>query len=113
MAKKSEASEESRPMTKTAAVLAAINEGVDTPSRGVGYVKEKFGVEVTPQQFSIIKSQAKKKAGGGRSGGSERVSRVSSRNGAPAAAALARQVKMLVDQYGAEAVKDMAGVFAD
>lgn len=115
MAKKSEASDEGKPMTKTAAVLAAISEGVDTPSQGVGYVKEKFGVEVTPQQFSIIKSQAKKKAGsgGGSRGGPERVVRSSSsRNGAQAAD-LARQVKQLVDEYGADAVRGMAEVFAD
>jgi hypothetical protein len=47
-------------MSKTAAVKAAIAEGVDKPADGVSYVKEKFGVDITAQYFSIIKSQAKK-----------------------------------------------------
>jgi hypothetical protein len=101
-------------MSKTAAVRAAIAEGVDKPADGVSYVKEKFGVDITAQYFSIIKSQVKKK------GPSPRVRKTASGttgvgNGKAVgtAADLARQVKTLVEAYGADAVKGMAEVFAD
>jgi hypothetical protein len=94
-------------MTKSAAVRAAVAEGVEKPSDGVTYVKEKFGLDVTAQQFSLIKSQSKKKA----ESPAPRTKAVPTTNGDPSV--LARQVKTLVQAYGADAVKKMTDVFSD
>lgn len=39
-------------MTKAEAVRHALVEGIETPADGVAYVKEKHGLELTPQQLS-------------------------------------------------------------
>jgi hypothetical protein len=119
MAKKAEAAAGSPSMTKTDAVKAAIAAGKDMPAEGVQWIKETHGLDIDPQHFSAIKSQARKKAGGppARRGRKPRAasngSGVSSGRASVNPAELARDVKRLVEQYGAAAVKDMAGVFAD
>src|SRR3954468_20398166 len=54
--------------TKADAVRQALKEGVESPQDGVAYVKEKFGLEITAQQFSTYKSIEKKKGNGGGNG---------------------------------------------
>lgn len=110
-------------MTKTDAVKAAMADGVDNPTEGAAYIKTKFGLDITPQVFSTTKSIAKKKAaetnghaGAGNNGTSvPKVSKkvASAGTGVDDAAALARGVKQLVEQYGAAAVKNMADVFGE
>jgi hypothetical protein len=108
--------------TKADAVREALKEGVDSPQDGAAYVKQKFRLDITPQQFSTYKSIEKKKANGGgtgvgngrRGGGRPKADRPA--NGAASkgtgnAADLARQVKSLVDAYGAGQVKSMVEVF--
>lgn len=108
--------------TKADAVRQAITEGKEVPQEGVAYIKEKFGLDITPQQFSTYKSIAKKKAAGsgtgvgnGRRGGGRRktvrTAVDAGSNGMGNAADLARQVKSLVDAYGAGQVKSMVEVF--
>lgn len=114
-------------VTKTEAVKRALADGVTKPQDGVEYVREKFGLEMTAQAFSATKSLLRKK--GGEGAGSGREARAAApaeqtlpgggvnggnghvpRNGSPDPVDLARQVKQLVAQYGAQAVKDMADV---
>jgi hypothetical protein len=104
--------------TKAHAVREALKEGIEAPQDGVAYVKEKFGLDITAQQFSTYKSIEKNRKTnkkGDESGPAP--ARRSQRLKVPAAASnpaeLARQVKELVQQYGAAAVTDMAAVFAD
>lgn len=113
MAKKPVEDAEPETITKTEAVRRALADGADTPAEGVAYAKEKFGLDITPQQFSTYKSIAKKKAGGGSAGRGRRSSAAYGNGQAAGSAALARDVKRLVETYGADAVTDMAKVFAE
>jgi hypothetical protein len=103
-------------MTKADAVRSAIAAGVDKPADGAAYVREKFGLDVSPQQFSTYKSIANKKAGKapGRRGrkAAPPAAPTNGRRGSNPAD-LARQVKALIGQFGAVAVSDMVAVFAD
>jgi len=104
-------------MTKADAVRASIADGKDMPADGAAYIKEKFGLDVTPQQFSTYKSIANKKAGKapgrrGRKPGAAVAAPANGRRGSNPAD-LARQVKSLIGQFGAVAVSDMVAVFAD
>jgi hypothetical protein len=102
------------PMSKTAAVKAAIAEGVDKPADGVSYVKEKFGVDITAQYFSIIKSQAKLKTGkkpsrtGKPSAAISPATSTPSSNGKHNVATSLATIKKLVDELGVDQVKEIA-----
>jgi len=103
-------------ITKSEAVRRAVAEGVDKPTEAVAFIKERFGVEITPQHFSSIKSQEAKKAGKpARRGRKPRDAAAPTPNGPRVGngnpVELARQVKKLVDVYGVEAIKEMATVF--
>lgn len=108
-------------MTKSDAVRAAIREGVEKPTEAVEFIKRRFNIDITTQNFSTIKSLDKKKAGGGATGGNGQHPSPAGDRRQPAAdgandgnvspADLARQVKHLVERYGAGAVKEMAEVF--
>src|SRR5438105_4988194 len=50
---------------KTEAVRIALEQGKESPGEGVAFIKKKFGLDVTPQQFSTYKSIAKSKGKGG------------------------------------------------
>jgi len=112
MAKKAE-----ETMSKSEAVRQTIAAGIDNPTEGSKHIKEKLGLQVTAQMFSTIKSQAKRKKGKKRG----RMSAVPTAVPGPKkpvnghvvnAVDLARGVKSLVETFGAEAVRDMAGVFS-
>jgi len=115
MAKKTAepATETAPTMSKTDAVKAAIAEGVDKPADGVAYVKEKFGVDITAQYFSIIKSHAKLK-GGKKSSRKVRSSAAVSPASAPSSngkhnvATSLATIKKLVDELGVDQVKEIA-----
>jgi len=114
-------------INKANAVRRALAAGFDMPSTGVAYIKEEFGIEITTQMFSSYKTSEKKKAQ--EEGEQPAAPKTRAVAEAPAskaekkatksapsdasAAEFARQVKMLVDLYGADAVKDMATVFTD
>jgi hypothetical protein len=108
-------------VTKATAVREALKEGVENPQEGVAYIKEKFKIDITAQQFSTYKSIEKsKKAGGnkkrGRGRGGRPASGTASTDGKQASTdpvELARQVKSLVKAYGAPAVSGMLAVLAD
>jgi hypothetical protein len=124
MGKKKDAEAPAAPaekITQRVAVQRAIAAGKDSPPDGVAYVKEQFGITLNNGSFSTIKSQLKK-AGGmvtspgkrGRPAGVKATPAAApSSNGHGNPADLARAVKSLVTQYGADAVKGMAEVFAE
>src|SRR4051794_40066692 len=104
-------------ITQKEVVKRAIAAGKDSPSEGVQFVMEHFGITGSNQSFSTIKSQIKK------AGGNGNPSAPLHRPAAPVKAAnpvhsstpadLARAVKALVQQHGVEAVKSMPEVFED
>ncbi|MBN9518062.1 hypothetical protein J0H58_06015 [bacterium] len=104
-------------MSKADAVRAALAEGKSKPQVACEWIKEKFGIDITPQHFSSYKSSEAKKEGGASTGGrkSEKeagfVGNGFVAGGNPVD--LARQVKQLVDKFGAQNVQDMVGVFTD
>jgi hypothetical protein len=105
-------------ITQREAVTQALAAGQELPPDGVKFIKDTFGMEMTNGNFSTLKSQIKKAAGEskpagkpGRPAGAKATSAAKpSANGNPAD--LARQVKALVGQYGAETIRDMVEVFA-
>jgi hypothetical protein len=106
MAKKGSAGQR----TKADAVRATLAEGIVKPAEASAHMQKTYGLDVSPQTVSVYKTASKKKSGG------VMTPRVASRarasaNGNPAD--LARQVKALVQQYGAVAVSDMLAVFSD
>jgi len=114
MAKK--AAEEGK-INKSEAVRQTLKAGIDNPTEGSKYIKEKFGLDVTAQVFSTIKSITNKKKTGkkklGRPAGVEKPDGQRTGNGKVANPAdLARGIKSLVEEFGAAAVSDMTKVFA-
>jgi hypothetical protein len=97
-------------MTQRAAVKRALAAGKETPSEGVAYIKERFGITLTNPTFSTIKCQIKKAA-------HPRAMPISAAarttRGAAITIDLARQVKELVERYGADSVKELVAVFAE
>src|SRR4051794_15155379 len=93
-------------ISKADAVREAIKEGVEKPQDGVSYVKEKHGLDITPQQFSTYKANDKKKAGApparrGRKPAAVTAARAST-NGTANMAAQMERIKALVDSLGVE-----------
>jgi hypothetical protein len=107
-----------KTMTKTEAVKQAIAAGLDKPKEAVAYIKEKFGLDVGAQMFSSYKSQLNRKGGAapakrGRKAGVSKGTETHGLKGyGTSGVELAREVKKLVDGFGAVAVKEMADVFA-
>ena len=108
------------PLPATREEVVAIKDSFETTfPDGAAYIKETYGLDVTPGAFSTMKSVANKKAGKaparrGRKPGAAPVAVVASNGRAGGnPAGLARGIKQLIQQFGAEAVKDMASVFAD
>ena len=99
-------------MTKADAVRRALDSGVDQPQEASAYIKEKFDIEISPQMFSTYKSQLKirseKKAAG--SGRGRRG--IIGADNAAINLDLARKLKALVDEYGADSVQKVAAVAA-
>jgi hypothetical protein len=116
MAKKAEADNGS--MTKADAVRAAVKEGKLKPQDGCAWIKEKFGIDITPAHFSSYKSSEAKKAGTpGRRGRRPHEVGTPASNGTPVAPGgavdLAKQLKSLVTRYGADEVSGMLAVLRD
>jgi hypothetical protein len=104
-------------MTKADAVRAAIADGKDMPAEGSSHIKEKYGLDVTPQQFSTYKSIANKKAGKapgrrGRKPGAVAASAAkSTTNGPVGLSTQVEAIKTLVDTLGVEQVVSIAQLF--
>lgn len=48
-----------KAITKAAAVRRMLAEGIENPAIGSETIKDRFGIDVTPQQFSAARSQMK------------------------------------------------------
>ena len=108
-------------INKSEVVRQTLAAGIDNPTEGSKHIKEKFGLDVTAQVFSTIKSITNKKKSGkkklGRPAGAATAAKpmgphVVGNGFAKESTDLASGVKGLVERYGAEAVKGMATVFA-
>ena len=105
-------------ITQKEAVQRAIAAGYGMPKEGVVYIQATFGMELSTQAFSTLKTQLK---GGSGTKGKKRGRPAGSVNGTSAPPKskgtdlidLARQVKSLVSEHGASAVKGMVDVFSD
>ena len=102
-------------ISKTDAVKAALDAGVEKPKLGVTYIKETFGLDMSPSHFSQMKTLGKKKSNGSAVTQSASIAPASS-NGhhAQAGGGVAESVeaiKGLVDRMGAEEVVRIAELF--
>lgn len=111
-------------MTQKEAVAKAIAAGKDSPSDGVAYIQEQFGITLNNGAFSTLKSHLKKAGGGTPAKRGRKPGRPAAANGArtggmtssgrpPNPADLARGIKQLVATYGAVAVGDMLAVLTE
>jgi hypothetical protein len=118
MAKKTEEAVEGT-VSKMEAVRQTLAAGIEKPQEAVTHIKEKFGLDVPTAIFSSYKSAINSKKGstpGKRGRKAKAVStKIAAANGniSGNGILLAKDVKSLVEKYGAEAVKGMADVFAN
>jgi hypothetical protein len=109
---------EAPKLKKSDAMREAIKRGIDKPQDASEFIKKEFGLDVAPQVFSSFKSISKKK-GTGSSIPTTRLAMNSSpkANGhhvnIGGAVELAKQLKGLVTQYGADEVSGMLAVLKD
>jgi hypothetical protein len=107
--------------SKAEAVRILLGEGADSADEAIPAIKERFGLNVTRQQFSTYKSieKTKRKGRSRRSGGLRKAE--STPSAAPAAASTAvgqadmvddlAVVKRLVERLGGEQVRKLVGLF--
>ncbi|QEL16924.1 hypothetical protein [Limnoglobus roseus] len=103
-------------ISKADTVRKAMAAGKDNPTEGSIYIQAEFGLDVPPQVFSTYKTIEKKKAEGKPGRAAKPTEPTAAPNAKPVkgdAVELVRQVKELVETYGADAVRDMTRVFAD
>jgi hypothetical protein len=108
-------------ITQKEAVKRAIAAGKASPTEGVVYIKATFGMDLNTGAFSTLKTLLKKTGAPAKRGRRPGAKAAATPSGSFAgngrktgnAVDLARSVKVLVEQHGAEAVADMAKVFAD
>lgn len=105
-------------------MVKAIAAGKDSPSDGVAYIQEQFGIALNNGAFSTLKSQWKKAVGGPPAKSGRGPGRPAASNGtrpggmtpsgkALNSADLAWGIKQLVATYGAVAVGDMLAVLTE
>ncbi|MBA3388952.1 MAG: hypothetical protein H0U02_06250 [Rubrobacter sp.] len=115
-------------ISKTDAIRAALAEGMESPEDGTGFIKSRFGIEISKQHFSATKSQIKKKDGAAapKRKRAARGEKAPAPAPAPQAAPTAQPattgpdmigdleaVKSLVKKLGAEQVRRIVGLFED
>jgi hypothetical protein len=100
-------------VSKADAVRAALKAGVAKPTEAVAYIKETFGLDISAAMVSTYKGNEKKRAGKRRRRGRPANAWVNANTGGSSGDVvdLVRQVRGLVDRYGAAQVKQIVGVF--
>ena len=58
-----EIEEDDASISKSAAARAALDAGIESPEKAVEFIRSQFGIEMSRQHFSTVKSQTKKKQG--------------------------------------------------
>jgi hypothetical protein len=110
---------EAPKLKKSDAMREAIKRGIDKPQDASEFIKKEFGLDVAPQVFSSFKSISKKKGAGStvESMASTVFAAAPKANGhhvnIGGAIELAKQLKGLVTQYGADEVSGMLAVLRD
>jgi len=102
-------------MSKTDAIRQAIAAGHSKPKAGVEWIKSKYGLDVSTQTFSTTKFQDAHKGVKGKKGrpATQPAPKPAPVTGSAPAVELAKQVKVLCQMYGANAVVEMAALFSD
>ena len=135
---KTDETNEAPAMSKMDAVRAAIRGGAAMPQAGAAHVKERYGIDISPNVFSSHKTKVMRElaaeAGSpppeppkqadavGQDAPKAAAPKAEAKPATPKAAPkppadsgspadLARQVKQLVEKYGAGSVREMADVF--
>jgi hypothetical protein len=109
------------PLSKMDAVRTALAEGQEYAAEAVSFIKERFGLDITPQHFNTYKSKIKSGHGTGKKRGRKPGGKHSQ-----AAAGIEmvpvrqrisgidietiRQVRQLCDRFGAGAVKRLVSL---
>lgn len=97
-----------RPRSKAGAARATLAEGITVPKQASAHIKKKYGIDISPQQFSAEKSRLKHR--GGLPGAGEGFFAPPSRQGVQGDASLLEAmevIKPLIAQLGPEKVKRM------
>lgn len=114
--------EEQGAVSKTDAVREAISQGIDSPEEGTAFVRDRFGLEVSNQYFSNIKSRMKGQQGRpkgkpgrkpgrkGPAGKHANARKEPQANGQADVLAALEAIKPLVASLGAERVKRLVDV---
>jgi hypothetical protein len=109
MGKQKEAEAAGEKITQKEAVKRALAAGKDSPSDGVAFVKEQFGITLNNGGFSTLKTQLKKASGATPAKRGRKPGRpAASSNGTAKTGGISSSGKA-----GAEAVRDMASVFEE
>ena len=99
---------EGKPRSKAGAARATLAEGITVPKQASAHIKKKYGIDISPQQFSAEKSRLKHR--GGLPGPGEGFFAAPSRQDAPGDANLLEAmevIKPLIAQLGPDKVKRM------
>lgn len=109
-------------ITKSEAIRRAIKAGFDKPQAGCAWIQQQYDLYVNPQTFSSVKNEDRVAAGKTNkpktapSGPSVHTAKKVHLNGLVTRTTtleMVRQIRVLVDQHGADAVKEAVAVFAD
>ncbi len=103
------------PVSKVDAVRAALAEGAESPGDGTGFIKSRFGLDMTRQHFSAVKSQLRKREGSVRGVGRPAMVRPASglRKSSPGEPGLIESLELLkplVAEHGAEKLKRLVDI---
>lgn len=96
------------PTSKSDAVRMAIAAGFDGPQVGAGYIQSQFGLDVSPEHFSAVKSADKKKVLTDEPKGKPGRKPKDATNGEVDLLAAIETMKPLVAALGADKVKKIA-----
>jgi hypothetical protein len=102
-----------KAMSKSAAARAALAAGIESPQKACAFILKRFGIEMSPQHFSAVKSQCKaaneapaKKRKSAVEGYLAPPPNRSANSGADVLESL-EALKPLIAQYGSDKVKRM------
>jgi hypothetical protein len=102
-----------KAISKSAAARAALTEGIGSPKKACAFILDRFGIEMSPQHFSAVKSQWKSAKEAPAKKGKRAVEGYlapppnPSKNGGADVLESLEVLKPLIAQYGGDKVKRM------